>query len=249
MHPERRLLATAALFATVMVVASLGVILRGQAEDSPGNQAQDRDGNSEQWKIQQGFRIAPVPLNLKGKDRDLVGLGSFIVNGVADCNGCHTAAPQTEYLASGNPYFGEPAKINPATYLGGGQDFGKVGPPPSPDIISRNLTPDKTGRAEGGRSFQEFLQIIRTGVDLDNLHPNCSTTVTTNCFPTATYNPANIPGLAPPYTDGALLQVMPWPVHRNMPYHDLLAIYTYLSAIPCLSTGKPGDVLYNDCGP
>jgi len=240
MNPKRRLLATGTFFATVVVVASLSVILRGQAEDS--------DSSSEQWKIEQGFKIAPVPLNLKGKDRNLVGLGSYIVNGVADCNGCHTANPATEYLASGNPYFGEPVKVNPATYLVGGQDFGMVGPPPSPHIISRNLTPDKTGLPEGGRSFQQFLQIMRTGVDLDNLHPNCSTTVTTNCFPTATYNPANIPGLAPPYTDGALLQVMPWPVFRNMPTHDLLAIYTYLSAIPCLSTGAPGTELYNDCG-
>jgi hypothetical protein len=27
--------------------------------------------------------------------------------------------------------------------------------------------------------------------------------------------------------------VMPWPVFANMTEHDLLAIYTYLSAIPC----------------
>lgn len=29
-----------------------------------------------------------------------------------------------------------------------------MGPPPSPDIISRNLTPDKTGMPEGGRTFK-----------------------------------------------------------------------------------------------
>ena len=76
---------------------------------------------------------------------------------------------------------------------------------------------------------------MRTGKDLDNLHPNCSATITANCF-------------LPP-TDGSLLQVMPWPHFQNMSDHDLLAIYTYLSAIPCLSTGNPGDELYNDCGP
>jgi hypothetical protein len=41
---------------------------------------------------------------------------------------------------------------------------------------------------------------------------------------------------------------MPWPAFRHMSDRDLLAIYTYLSAIPCLSTGNPGDELYNDCG-
>ena len=110
-----------------------------------------------------------------------------------------------------------------------------MGPPPSPDIISRNLTPDKTGMPEGGRTFKEFLRIMRTGVDLDHLHPNCSATITTNCFP--------------PPTDGSLLQVMPWPAFSHMSDHELLAIYTYLTAIPCLSTGNPGDELYNDCGP
>jgi hypothetical protein len=31
-----------------------------------------------------------------------------------------------------------------------------------------------------------------------------------------------------------ILQVMPWPVYRNMSDRDLLAIYEYLSAIPHL---------------
>lgn len=65
---------------------------------------------------------------------------------------------------------GQPKVINPATYLGGGRDFGPV-VPGSADIISRNLTPDKTGLPEGGRTFAEFVQIMRTGVDLDSLHP------------------------------------------------------------------------------
>jgi len=94
---------------------------------------------------------------------------------------------------------------------------------------------EQTGMPKGGRTFKEFLRIMRTGVDLDHLHPNCSATITTNCFP--------------PPTDGSLLQVMPWPAFRHMSDHELLAIYTYLSAIPCLSTGNPGDELYNDCGP
>jgi len=239
----KNLMIAGTVFAAVVFTGCLTSVLRVQAGDG--------GGSDEIWKIQQGFEIAPVPLNLKGKDRALVGLGSYLVNAVVDCNGCHTADPATEYTPDGNPYFlgTTKTKVNQATYLGGGQDFGKVGPPPSPDIISRNLTPDKTGLPEGGRTFQQFLQIIRTGTDLDNLHPNCSATITTNCFPTTTYNPDHIPGLLPPFTNGALLQVMPWPAYRHMSDHELLAIYTYLSAIPCLSTGSPSDVLYNDCGP
>ena len=37
-------------------------------------------------RVEQGLQIAPVPLDLNGKDRDLVGLGSYIVNAVASCN-------------------------------------------------------------------------------------------------------------------------------------------------------------------
>jgi hypothetical protein len=68
---------------------------------------------------------------------------------------------------------------------------------------------------------------------MDHLHPNCSATVTTNCF-------------TPPF-DGNLLQVMPWPIHRNMTDHDLRAIYEYLSAVPCIAGPPAPDPLHNDC--
>jgi len=203
----------------------------------PVRAGDDDDNDRNESKVRKGFQIAPVPLNLKGKDHELVGLGSYIVNAQADCNGCHSAGPQTEFLPGGNPYFGQPEKINPATYLGGGRNFGKVSGPSSPDIISRNLTPDRTGLPEGGHTFTEFVQIIRTGKDFDHLHPNCSATRTTNCFPPT------------PPVDGDLLQVMPWPIYKNMTYRDLRAIYEYLSAIPCIQgSADPTDVLHNDCG-
>jgi|GraSoi_2013_60cm_1033757.scaffolds.fasta_scaffold03191_4 hypothetical protein len=203
----------------------------------PVRAGDDDDNDRNESKVRKGFQIAPVPLNLKGKDHELVGLGSYIVNAQADCNGCHSAGPQTEFLPGGNPYFGQPEKINPATYLGGGRNFGKVSGPPSPDIISRNLTPDRTGLPEGGHTFTEFVQIIRTGKDFDHLHPNCSATRTTNCFPPT------------PPVDGDLLQVMPWPIYKNMTDRDLRAIYEYLSAIPCIQgSADPTDVLHNDCG-
>jgi len=188
---------------------------------------------------------------LEGKNRALVGLGSYIVNGQGDCNGCHSAGPPTEYIVpTGNPYFLSPPfsgkqQINPATYLGGGNDFGGYPAPDSPlHIISRNLTPDKTGRPEGGNTFEQFVEIIRTGVDMDHLHPTCTGDSTENCVPF-------------PF-DGSRLQIMPWPVYRNMTNHDLRAIYEYLSAVPCIEgPATPSDLpppaqyafqaLHNDC--
>ena len=128
-------------------------------------------------------------------------------------------------------------KVPPlAIYLGGGQNFGPVGPPPSPDIITRKLTPDKTGRPEGGHTFAEFRQIMRHGKDFDHLHPNCTVIRTTKCIPAST-------GI-----DGDLLQIMPWPYCQSMTDYDLLAIYTYLSAIPCIEgPADPKNPLHKDC--
>jgi hypothetical protein len=234
------------------VVVTLGVmiVLVGMFRGSSRVHAQAFQ-DDEATLIKIGFEIAPVPLKLAGRDPGLVGYGSFLVNAVGDCNGCHTGGgpPNFNYAAGGNPYFGQKTKVDPTTYLEGGTDFGPALPPGfydpgygsylGPDIISRNLTPDKTGRAEGGRTLSEFKQIMRTGIDLDKLHPTC-----TDISPTPT--PANC---LPPPNDGSLLQVMPWPVFHNMTDHQLTAIYEYLSSIPCLeSSPDPNNVLHNDCG-
>ena len=220
------MLRMAAAFAAVVLMGSVGSISRAQADD---------DGNGNEARIRRGFEIAPVPLNLDGKNRALVGLGSYIVNALVDCNGCHSAGPATQFVKGGNPFFkGNPPKVvNQATYLGGGRIFAPL-VAGTPSIISRNLTPDKTGRAEGGRTFAEFRQIMRTGVDLDGVHPNCSATRTTDCFPAG--QPFN----------GDLLLIMPWFAFQDMTDHDLRAIYEYLSAIPCIS-GPATGVLHNDC--
>ena len=66
------------------------------------------------------------------------------------------AAPG-EFAPGGTPYFkGNPPKvINLAAYLVGGRNFGAL-IPGTPEILSRNLTPDKSGRPVGGRTFYEF---------------------------------------------------------------------------------------------
>lgn len=229
--------------AAAAVSASVAILLAGVLSSSTRVRAQG-DGNDGDSRIQRGLDIAPVPLNLDGKNRALVGLGSYIVNAHVPCNECHGAGPAlTQFLPGQNPYFGEPAVINPATYFGGGRDFGAI-VPGAAHIVSRNLTPDKTGLPVGGHTFGEFVQIMRTGVDLDNLHPACQGAVGPTCVP-------------PPF-HADLLQTMPWPGLRHLTDHDLRAIYEYLSAIPCVAgPAKPSElpppvqyafkVLHNDC--
>jgi hypothetical protein len=188
---------------------------------------------SEESLSARGLKIAPVPLNLTGKNVELVGYGSYLVNAVADCNGCHTTSPQTEYAAGGNPYFSQkPTVINKDTYLAGGQSFGSL-IPGTAVIVSRNLTPDKTGRPAGGHTYEEFHTILTTGVDMDNVHPTCISGPSVNC-------------LLPPF-DGTRLQIMPWPALSHLSEHDTRAIYEYLSAVPCIAGPPAPSVLHNDC--
>ena len=149
-------------------------------------------------EILRGFEIAPVPLSLAGKNLALVGLGSYVVNAQSGCSDCHT---NPAWAAGGNPFMGQKKQVNVAGYLGGGQQFG-------PGIVSRNLTPDNGLPA--GRTYAQFVQIMRTGIDLDHQTPQY----------------------------GPLLQVMPWPVFQSMTDTDLRAIYTYLEAVPAVQTPK-----------
>jgi quercetin dioxygenase-like cupin family protein len=67
-------------------------------------------------------------------------------------------------LPGRNPFFGQPVKINPATYLGGGRDFGPLLPTPgSPHIVSRNLTPDKNRAARGRAHFRSVSRDPQDG--------------------------------------------------------------------------------------
>jgi hypothetical protein len=119
----------------------LSAVCLGVVAYVPVIQGQGNPGESE---IQRGFDIAPVTLELKGKNRGLVGLGSYYVNGVSDCLGCHSGANG---------------------YLSGGVGFGNP-----PFVFSRNLTPDSNG-LPGGLTFDQFEQAMRLGTDFKNLAP------------------------------------------------------------------------------
>jgi hypothetical protein len=134
-----------------LALALSAVAIPSQADDK----RHDSNKRSEN-RILTGFNIAPVKLNLRGKNLALVGLGSYIVNAQGGCNDCHTRPP---YAPGGDPFAGEPTKINAAEYLSGGVPFG-------PGIVSKNLTPDESGKP-AGLTFEQFKNVLRTGRDPD----------------------------------------------------------------------------------
>jgi hypothetical protein len=107
--------------------------------------------------VEHGLKISPVSVNLKGKDRNLVGWGSYLVNAVADCNGCHTF-PQ--FLSGGDPFLGTirrplaPVR-NLRHYLAGGFCFGHV--------ISSNLTPNLDTGLPSNMTLPQFITAMRSG--------------------------------------------------------------------------------------
>ncbi|HVR99326.1 MAG TPA: hypothetical protein VMW27_22080 [Thermoanaerobaculia bacterium] len=119
-----------------LLIAAIGVLLVVTLVGL--SEAQRPDPSSEEARIQQGFRIAPVPLRFGRNAQDLVGLGSYIVNAQSGCNDCHT---NPSYAPGGDPFLGEPEHINTEHYLAGGRAFGP--------IVSANITPDSSGRPAG----------------------------------------------------------------------------------------------------
>jgi hypothetical protein len=124
------------------------------------------DPEGDEARVRQGFEIAPVKLDLRGKNPALVGLGSYIVNAHSSCTDCHT---WPNFAAGGNPYLGEPEQVNMARYLAGGRPF-PVG------VVSRNLTPDPQTGLPAGLTFEEFELVMRTGIDLDGDPPHIPST-------------------------------------------------------------------------
>lgn len=135
------------------VVAALALSLQA----APSALAGDAAGRvAASTRVSEGFRLAPVALDLRGLDRGLVGLGSYLVNGVGGCNDCHTSPP---FAAGGDPFKGETKAINVAGYLAGGVTFGPV--------VSSNITPDEH-RRPGGLTKGEFRRSMRRGIDADD---------------------------------------------------------------------------------
>lgn len=164
----------------MLVVAFLGVLLAGKVGMTSASKAGLETSTTptaepavqapeftaaELERAQRGLVISPVQVNAgAGRTRVLIGLGSYLVNGVGGCNDCHT---NPSYAEGGDPFRGQPEKINAANYMAGGVKFGP--------FTSRNLTPDpKRGNLPAGMTLEQFVRVIRTGEDRDKLHPQIS---------------------------------------------------------------------------
>jgi hypothetical protein len=101
--------------------------------------------------VSAGVEMAPVTLNMEGKDRSLVAIGSKLVNKPGSCVECHN---WPEYVPAVDGFAVKPPRVNPKHYMAGGRPIG--------DVVSRNLTPDAAGRP-AGYTFDEFLLTLRTG--------------------------------------------------------------------------------------
>ncbi|MGJ7915729.1 hypothetical protein ACI48D_09670 [Massilia sp. LXY-6] len=139
--------------AIVLAAASAAPLL---ADAGPGNGNGKNAGTSlddGDSRVQRGREIVPpgVVLNLQGKQRGMVWLGSYIVN-TSGCVDCHT---HPSYSPGGDPFKGQPERINAEQYMSGGRMFG-------PAITAANLTPDNAGRP-AGLTRDEFVQTLRTG--------------------------------------------------------------------------------------
>lgn len=145
--------------AAASMVFVLGLLRMSAAAPVPAAETVDakaRTGDPELDKVIQGYKIAPVHLITKGRDKTLLGLGSYIVNAQAGCNDCHTNPP---YAPGGDPFLGQPKVINVDGYLAGGNHFGP--------IVSANITPDENG-LPAGLTLPEYRELIRTGHDPDD---------------------------------------------------------------------------------
>ena len=129
---------------------------RSSRVERPGDEDEGSLGSDS--RAQRGLDIAPVPLDFKDRKRNLVGLGSYLVNAGGACADCHTC-PTYEF--GHNPYRDPDGKINARNYLAGGIHFGP--------FTSANLTPDASGKP-AGLTREEFMRTIRTGRDHE--HPD-----------------------------------------------------------------------------
>ena len=141
----KRLLMTSIAIGALVVWASFGV----RAQQGGASELPDKV-----WK--RGLAIAPVSLNMGTRDKRLVGAGSYLVNTM--CVDCHT---NPTFAAGGDPFSGQPEKVNAANYLAGGAQFGP--------FTSANITPDSKG-LPAGLTLDQFKQLMRTGFDADR-HP------------------------------------------------------------------------------
>lgn len=136
---------------SLILLSALTVAAAATAAQRMNASSADASTAGRESQIERGFAIAPVTLDLRGKNRNLVGLGSYLVNAAGACNDCHTNPP---YAPGGDPHQGQTKQINTANYMGGGMMFGPV--------EAANISPDAHG-LPASHTFPLFVEIMRTG--------------------------------------------------------------------------------------
>jgi len=135
---------------TGVITAFVAIIAAGMVNSFETVRAHDDDDDEgEEAKMIEDFRSRRFPLDLLGKNRKLVGLGSYIVNAQSGlAMAAIRRAQQMNYAANGNPYFGQEQVVNVNHLPRWRQRLRSVSwAGPFPHIISRNLTPDKNWEA------------------------------------------------------------------------------------------------------
>ncbi|MGH7439385.1 MAG: hypothetical protein ACRENE_27165 [Polyangiaceae bacterium] len=151
----------------------------------------------------QGISISPVPINTNGltsSQLEMIGEGSYLVNALGDCAGCHGSAPNS--------------------FLGGGCPTPDAGPPacsgitfatPAFTVTSRNLTPDPgTGMV---LTEAQFIDEMRTGADFHSPQADGGPSETMVVMPWMNYRWMSLYDLQSMY---AYLQAIP-SVSNNVP--------------------------------
>ncbi|MFT7694186.1 MAG: mono/diheme cytochrome c family protein [Candidatus Latescibacterota bacterium] len=128
----------------------LSMLLLSACSDDPLQESNPTGPSGEPDIIELGLRLIPEGVDLhlselSAAETDLIARGSYIINGTAGCNGCHSSE---------------------AGYLTGGQEFPSfLGPDISghATVVARNLTP----HPESGMQLTEgeFIESMRTGKD------------------------------------------------------------------------------------
>jgi len=135
-----------------------------------------------------GLDISPVPVNLAGLTGDqieAVGQGSYLVNAIGDCTGCHTSDP-TKFLAGGVQFGGGAAPFT---------------------VTTRNLTPDATtGLPHDVQNVTQFVNVMRTGADYHGVGDGGAPTTTLVVMPWAVFRWMSTSDIQNIY---AYLQVIP----------------------------------------
>jgi hypothetical protein len=151
-HAVKKILAT-------LMLLGVAAIAQMMVNIGKGNARGDDDFAS---RALIGLRIAPLPLNLEGRDPELVGYGSYLVNTVGLCSDCHSIQ---QFAPGGDPFLGQPKRIDATDYLRGGQQFpadtGQV-------VTSRNIRPELPSGLPASKTFAQFSDVFRHGTDFDN---------------------------------------------------------------------------------